>query len=102
MLLLVLCVCLRRRHGALRRREHILGGSSGVDWAQLVALDAAVEHLFELLDLHLDLLVLRVQLQGSLHRVDGLVVVLSGLVQQRDVYEHIDLVEVLLSFLSLL
>ena len=79
-------------------REHILLAKR----AQLVALELTVHHFFELADLELYFLVVRVQLVCRVHHSDRVVVLLSRLVQQSNVDQHINFIKVLLCLLGLL
>lgn len=62
----------------------------------MITLHPAVQHFLQLPELSLNLLIVWTQLEGGVHLFDGFRVILGCLMQQCDVYQHIDLVELLL------
>ena len=85
-----------------KRGKHLHHDLALLVWAQLVPLHVAVQHLFKLLDLGLNLLIVRIELERSIHLLYSLCVVLGCFVQEGDVDQDIDFIQVLLGFLSLL
>ena len=65
-------------------------------------MQAAIEHLSELANLLLDLLVVWIEFERAIHLLNGFLVPLSGLIQKSNVDQDIYLVQVLLCLLGLL
>ena len=64
-------------------------------------MQATIEHLSELANLLLDLLVVWIEFERAIHLLNGLLVPLCGLIQESDIDQDINLVQVFLSLLGL-